>query len=478
MPDILGATNPVPGYDKTNINRNVPVSPEKVQIQNSPDLTRVSRADGKTEWQDSNLQGDGKIRYDSNFQTFVQRLQNAPSLTESLSRIFSLKEGIVVQSGLESGVSEEMAQIMTMLKMDKQQLLTFLAGQIKSGSRLNGALFALLRNSYANASSAAVREDILQFVKHYLDYSSTQHVEGNILRNLAMMADAMPSSWAEQLREALAKLQNGVLAGDRQGNLQLLQKGILPYISRYVEQTHDMGLVRELTTMLALNVARYDSGTLENLLASFHRLSSYGTLKGVLGQIDDDGLLEILKRNQVNEGAKAAQFANQLAAMVDKGLRGADGAQAQQAYQDLVQAMLLNESVYMPLNHYLLPLQGEDRMLFSELWVDPDAEEDGEKKNGGRRDKTTRVLLKMDVQNLGLFDVIIQSRDGVVDINVSYPDTVAPFAKQMEGAITEILTQNALQPGTVTVRKMGRPVTLTEVFPKIFEGMNSINVKV
>lgn len=41
MPDILGATNPVPGYDKSNVNRSVPVSPEKVQIQNSPDLTKV-----------------------------------------------------------------------------------------------------------------------------------------------------------------------------------------------------------------------------------------------------------------------------------------------------------------------------------------------------------------------------------------------------------------------------------------------------
>ena len=407
----------------------------------------------------------------------MQRLQNVPNLTESLARIFMLKEGVVVRSGLESGVSEEMARIMAMLKMDKQELLKFLAEQMKSGSRLNGPLFALLRNAYANASSVSVREDILQFAKHYLDHSSTQHVEGGILRNLTMMADAMPASWAERLRDMIAQLQNGILAGDRQGNLQLLQRGILPYISRYVEQTHDMGLVRELTTMLSLNVARYDSGALDNLLSSFHRLASYGTLKGVLGQIDDEALLEILQRNQLGAESKAIQFANQLAAMAEKGLRGADGAQIQQAYQDLIQAMLLNESVYMPLNHYLLPLQGEDGMLFSEMWVDPDAEGNEENK-GGQRDRTTRVLIKMDVQNLGLFDIIIQSRDGIVDVNIAYPDTVAPFAKQMENAVAEILTQNALQPGTVTVRRMGRPVTLTEVFPKIFEGMNSINVKV
>jgi hypothetical protein len=42
----------------------------------------------------------------------------------------------------------------------------------------------------------------------------------------------------------------------------------------------------------------------------------------------------------------------------------------------------------------------------------------------------------------------------------------------------EILTRNGLNAASVSVKKMERPVTLTEVFPRIFEGMNSVNVKV
>ena len=59
MPELLGATNPVPGYDKTTVNRNITVSPDNTQIQNVPDPSKVVRADGRTEQQDSNLQGDG-----------------------------------------------------------------------------------------------------------------------------------------------------------------------------------------------------------------------------------------------------------------------------------------------------------------------------------------------------------------------------------------------------------------------------------
>ena len=91
MPDLLGATNPVPGYDRSVTNRSDVVSPNNnhPQIQNAPNLDRVSHADGRTEHQGSDLQGRGNIRYDSNYQTFLQRLKETPGMAETMTRIFS-----------------------------------------------------------------------------------------------------------------------------------------------------------------------------------------------------------------------------------------------------------------------------------------------------------------------------------------------------------------------------------------------------
>lgn len=476
MPDLLGAANPVPGYDKAVTNRNIPVSPEKVQIQNSPDLTKVMRGDRRTEQQGTDLQGDGKVRYDSNYQTFIQRLKETPDTLDSLVRIFSGKEGTTVLSGLQGGSAVEISQILNMLQMDEKQMLSFLLGQVKMGSRFQGALFALLRNAYAKADSSGVRSDILQFMKAYMDFSSSQHIEGNILRNLGDMMDAMPASWAEKLTDVMAQLQNAFAAGDRQGAMQILQKSIFPYISNYVEQTHDMGLPRDLVTRLALEAARYENGSSEKVLDAFHRLVSYGTLKTQLGGIDDQSLLMLLRGNQVDESSSAARFAEYLTQAAAKGLSGNDGVDAQEAFRNLVQAMLINESVYMPINHYLLPLQWDDRMLFSELWVDPDDESERRQSDQGGR--AVKVLFKMDVQSLGLFDVILVSRDKTVDLQIFCPETVAPFSKQIEKGISDILVNNELVPARVEVRKMVKPVALTEVFPKIFEGKNSVDVKI
>ena len=477
MPDILGATNPVPGYDKAAANRNIPVSPDNTQIQNVPDPSRVTRTDGRTEQEDSGAQGSG-VRYDSNFQTFLQRLRDTPGMAQSLASILSGREGTVVLSGMSEGIAQEMSQILEMLQMDESQLLDFLSGQVRAQTMFSGALFALLRNAYAKASSDGVRTDILQFLRNYADFSSTPHLEGNILRNLHSMADAMPASWAEKLRDMIAQLETGIMAGDRAGNLEILQKGVFPYMGTYVERTHDLGLPRTLLSMLALNMTRYENGSEPNLLESFHQLAGYGTLKTQLGGIDDEALLTLLRKGQQPPSSRAVQFANHLTAAASAALRGEGSAEIQHAFQNLMSALLINESVYMPINHYLIPLQWDGRMLFSELWVDPNAEDSRDNRDGGRGEKSMRFLFKMDVQSLGLFDVILTTRGTNVDLYVACPDKAVQFSKQIETEISKILVRNELTPTSIAVRRMDRPVTLTEVFPKIFEGKNSVNVKV
>lgn len=473
MPDLLGATNPVPGYDNTNINRNIPISPNNSQVQNVPDLTKVTGADHRTEQQDASQAG-GQVRYDSNFQGFIQQLRQTQDLSSTMAKLM-MREGTSVASGMSEGIAEEMAQALAMLKMDQGELLKFLSAQMKAGTRFGGALFALLRNAYARADAEGVRLDILNFLKSYSDFSSTAYIEGNLVRNLANMANAMPASWGDQLRTLLAQLENGIAAGDRQGNITLLEQQVFPLMSAYVSQTHDLGTPRELLSLLALDLARYENGAEDKLTEAFHQLAGYGTLKGMLGGIDDQALLRLLQNSQFAKNTSAAQFADHLAAAAARALRGEGSAEVQEVFRNLVSAMLVNESVYMPLNHFLIPMELDGRMLFSELWVDPDAEE---KKGGGQGEKCMKFLFKIDVQGLGFFDVILTNRERDVGVVVACPEGVAPFSKEIEQNISKILTRNELNPAAVSVRKMERPVTLTEVFPKIFEGKNSVNVKV
>ena len=484
MPDILGVTNPVPGRDNANnLNtKNAPLTQGNAQknpnIQNVPDLGKVVHADGRTDRQDNTLLGTQQpLRYDSNFETFVQRLREAPNLAESLARLFGGREGTVVTSGMSAGVAEEMAQIMQMMHMSPEELLAFLKGQMKNGSRCGGALFALLRNAYANAASPGVQEDILQFVKTYMDHVSSDHIGRNILRNMQGMADSMPASWGEKIRQLMEEIERDITEGDRESVLSKLRHSVFPHMAEYVGRTHDLGTPRSLLSMLTLDMTRYENGSLENLLDSFRRLVSYGTLKDQLGGIDDQSLLTLLRANLFDPDTPANQFADHLMAAAARAMNGEGDANTQNVFRQLVAAMLINESVYMPVNHFILPLEWNGKFLFSEMWVDPDAEQEG---NGGRRKSgsNVKILFKLDVQGLGAFDVLLTSVEKEVSMSVLCPQMVTPFADQIGQALTGILERNGLKAANVVVRQMQRPLTLTEVFPLIFERRNSVNVKV
>lgn len=475
MPNLMGVTNPVPGADSSNINRQLPNNPgANTNIQNAPNLDRITRSDMRTEQQaggDATGPG-GALRYDSNFQAFLQKLQNTPELTKTLSEIM-LSYRSIVSSGLNEGVAGEMSQLLQMLPMDEKGLAAFLAQQL-GDAKFKGPLFSLLREAYATSQSEGIRGDILQFLKRYSDYSGTRHIENGMLRTLTQLNRYLPASYGSTLMQLAEQLAERFAAVDRAGAMRLLQQSILPHLAKYTEATHDMGTSRNLISQLALDISRYENGSVEGLLQAFRQLAGHAGLRERLDSLSSDMLLQLI--NKENQAAAQNQFASQLAKAAEAALKGSGGMEAQEAFRQIVQAMLINQSVYMPLQHALLPMDWQGRMAFSELWVDPDA--DDSLNRGGGQSRSFRLLLKLDVQGLGFFDVVIASRGEDVEMLVSCPEQVAPFSSLIQGELGRIISENGLNPTGIQVVRMQQPLTLSAVFPKIFEGENSINVSI
>ena len=478
MADLLGATNRVAGYESINNKRAQPppTKPTDLRIQNVPDTTRVSRADGRTERQgaDDPLRPNA-LRYDSNLQAFLQQLRDAPDLPQILSQVLTWLRGAAVTPGLTEGIAEEMASLMKLLRMDQEGLLRFLTNQMQGGARFSGPLFSLLRQAYQKMPSDSAKQAILTFLKRYNDFSATQHVAGNLLRTLRQISDYLPSSWRGQLMDLQGQLENGLQSGDRVANLALLRGTILPYLGSYVEQTHDLGKVRTLVGMLMLDMARYENGSEEGLLASFRQLGGYGDILGGLNQLDDAALMKLMRDNTFTRAAEADQFAEQLARTATAALQGRMGTDAREAFQEIVRAFLINESVYMPLNHLVIPLEWDGKALYSEVWVDPDAEKE---QGGPAEENKIQFLFKMDVGSLGAMEMTLGAIGGQVDLRILGPDAVSGNSAVIADDLKTILESHGLRGQSVRVEKLKTPLGLQEVFPDLFEGKRSVNVKI
>ena len=475
MPDLLGVTNAVPGNDANLINRNMPQVPNDPRIQNAPDLNRVVRSDNRTEQQNAGETGSQAARYDSNFISFLQRMNETPGLAQTLTEILRFYQGTVVSSGMEKGIALEMSELLEMLKMDEGEFASFFRSQMQLGNRFSGPLFTILREAYSNSSSEVMKGNILQFLKRYSDYSSSDHVQGNLLRTLTRLTRSIPASYGNQLLNMVSELQEKMGAGDRPGALKLLQGSIMPFLAGYTSRTNDMGLSRSLISLLALDVARYESGSKEGMMQAFRQLGSSTVLREKLGGLMEGDLLRLLARSEFSQAAEKDQFADKLAQTAQRALRGGAGMEALDAFRNIVSAFLLNESVYMPLTHLALPLEWNGRMMFSELWVDPDAEDNLKRGNGGR-DNVIRFLFKIDIQDLGFFDIVLTCQRENVDLQIFGPPAVSDFSGLVQGEMSRILSDNGLKPNTVQVQPMAKPLEISTVFPKIFEGENSINV--
>ncbi len=471
MPELLGPTNPVPTHDTSGVRITTP-QPSDTNVQNIVNPSVVTRPDQKNDRPDSgDSTGPGAARYESNFMTFMQRLRDTRGLPATFMQVM---QGTTVSSGIREGFAEELADMMRFLQMNEAELLKFLQNQLQSGSRFSGALFQSLRDAFGS-SSDLLKNEILQFLRRFSDFSSTGHLEGKILRTAEDLQGAMPSRWGDQVTELLAQLRNGVASGDRQGVLDLLRGRLFPLVSNYVSTTHDHGAARGMLSMLTLDVARYENGGETGLLQSMRHLSALGVLPGDLARMSDEELLSMLRNTDFARSAADNAFADRMASLIDAALRGQGGVDAQQAFHNIMNAILINESVYMPLQHTMLPLDWEGKKMFSEMWVDPDAERRGGR-DGDKR--VSRLLIKMDIQSLGSFDVLIHTRGEDVSMSVACPKAVAPFTEQVSRALGTILERNGLHPESVQVTEMRRPLTVSEVFPKILERMSGVNVKV
>ena len=186
---------------------------------------------------------------------------------------------------------------------------------------------------------------------------------------------------------------------------------------------------------------------------------------------EEDVLLkELTERAEVSEDTGPGRLADGLAKLLAKGGQGVENAGQS---QELLRGLLLNESVYMPLLHLILPFRIGKKEVVSELWIDPDAEK--EPKEEGRRIK---LFLKFDIQSLGSFELVMSLRDRQADIRLFVPQKLSDRQTDIMGEMETILKENGFRPHQVRIEKKKGEMRVEEIFPEIRKKERTVNVRI
>ncbi len=399
------------------------------------------------------------------------------SLRQALSQAQGFPEPSLGQGVFQNQESAEASLRSAIAQMTQTQSGS--EGKLPQGVYENN-----LRAMFMQASQAALRtgggakglqEAIMAFLKGYNNYSSG----GHLLQQMRSLTDDIQQLLLRPYREDFRGLVDSMNweapNGETAQNAQVLNKNIIPFLSSYISQTHDYGAVREATMLLIFHAARYQDGDMGKLEKLFDHMINDREFVRLFKGNPQENMEAVFKAGakEVQQQRSMADFADGLSGLLLKGANGKAGLENVQQFYTIMNGMLLNESVYMPLLHFILPFQYEGNNVMSEMWVDPDSEKDND--DGERQ---VKLFLKFNIQSVGKFELVMTLQSHEAKVQLFVPPQLANKEQEIRSEVGDILKDNGIRFSQLMVRQRVRDRRVDEVFPEIREKERTINVRI
>lgn len=140
---------------------------------------------------------------------------------------------------------------------------------------------------------------------------------------------------------------------------------------------------------------------------------------------------------------------------------------------DMIQGLLSAPGVFTPLLHFLVPLDIDGMKAFGELWADPDAGRDPET---GSED--SHLFLCFEIEEAGYFELELYAREKSVSVALMCPAGTERHYMPIKEAVPAIAEACGYNAERMTVAPLKKRRDLTNVFPKLNERRNSLNVRI
>ena len=248
--------------------------------------------------------------------------------------------------------------------MNPEQLKNFLKSQMNGANKLKGSLFELLRGVMKEAGSVELKSGVLTFLKKYNDMSSGKHILENIKSELKEIENYM----FRNDREILQQLSQKLLPHDQgsmERNTQVLKQEIIPFLGKHIAETKNMGKIRDIINLVAFNTSRYENGNLDSVVQAFKRLSDFPAFRKHFSQMGREEIKELFQNIDFDRAAGREEWSDKFLNVLRMGAEGKAGIENREDFMTLIHGMLINESVYMPVLHLMIPFILDGTPVFS-----------------------------------------------------------------------------------------------------------------
>lgn len=469
MADNLRITTPINNSD--HISKAMPKETSAVETINPAKVTSRNNTDQSGQSKSSlNFALDNR----SVFQKFVEQLQHTPALSQTLEKLLLGTLPNMKTGTLSNPLQQALAELLAKAPMDEQQMLENLVFQQQHSTKFSGPLFHMLKDmSTGSPPDSDLNAFLGRFLKAYDGFMSAKTTTDNIIMQLKELMAYIPKSYRTGIEEQIAKLQPMNSEQQLQQNLQVLKEKILPLIGRYVSATNDFGESREKIALLVHDISRLNVSSREEVTARFQELVDFCQYELNMPGDTLHQLRMLFVRTMTDKHVVKNEFVESLVQLLmfdsKKELTGT----SQTMLRETVNALLLDNSVYMPFTHLFLPVQYQGAFMFAEMWV----EKDNSNGKAGEEQHPLKMYLSFDIQNLGSFQIALSVLNNRVSCDFCSPPTLRVQESTMKQDISQIFLANGFTPERVEA--ISEPTqALTEVLRRVYERRSAVDVTI
>ncbi|MCL2634534.1 MAG: hypothetical protein FWD34_08490 [Oscillospiraceae bacterium] len=142
---------------------------------------------------------------------------------------------------------------------------------------------------------------------------------------------------------------------------------------------------------------------------------------------------------------------------------------------NLLQSLINAPGVFTPLAHYIIPLQFGGTRAFGELWVDNDEKNAAAGADGK---KNIHLFLTFEVETVGRFETDLYASGAEINLAVLYPEGFEGEMKAIKEKINRIIADTGYHVKEFRTGVLREPHDLTQIFPRILEKREGLDVVV
>lgn len=407
------------------------------------------------------------------YDKFLQILNSSPMLSETIRKILLNQQFININIKNDPIINKLFDSFIDEINMNEQQLVEFIKSQCSTLSIFRGDFFKELRQLLANDNSPEFKTLVSNFLKSYDSFISNEQIMQSINSTLKSIEHNLPKPLRETFESIINNLIYDKSANSTDINLKTLKSDILPFLGKYISKMNDFGIIRDYVSVLIHNIVRLENGEMDNFSLNIDNLFNYMSHSLSL---DEDKITQLknLLIKSFNEGSSPTnKVLDKFFKLLDAGVNKSSSVINQGTFESINNALLLNKSVFIPILHMFIPLQFNNSLMFSELWINRETEHNTN--NSYEKIERYTVFVNFEINILGYFEATMTLQDKDIKLDLKIPDNLKSFSKKIQSDLETILENKSLEVSSVTVSSLTKKRKFFEVF-NISERKNSVNV--